>query len=183
MVLYFYMHILFQVYEMVNNSNSEIIHTDNLQPGYKYSFIVKLDLSLRSTSSDLCPYHQKCLVEGKRDILLRAWQKRKETNIIEHFLCVRHLGRHKCYLISNLILAVLPFYIWRKRRDFMRFSNLPKVSYMVRDGMRYVSKQPIGCGKIKLLTFSWSHFWDYHCESLQSLHFYNFLWFLDLLSL
>ena len=39
MVLYFY--ILFQVYEIVN-SESEITYTCNPQPGYKYSFIVKL---------------------------------------------------------------------------------------------------------------------------------------------
>lgn len=116
MALYFYVHMLFQVYEIVDYSNSEIIHTDNLQPGYKYSFIVKLDLSLRSTSSDLCPYHQKCLVKGKRDILLRAWQKRKETNIIEHFLCVRHLGRHRCYLISNLIIAASFLHMKKTKR-------------------------------------------------------------------
>lgn len=77
--LFFFIYILFQVSEIVNNSDSEIKHTDNLHPGYKHSFIVKLDLSLRSTAFDLCPYHQKCLAERKRDILLRAWQE-KEGN-------------------------------------------------------------------------------------------------------
>lgn len=47
MVFYFY--ILFQIHEIAN-SESEIIYTYNLQPGYRYSFIVKFVLSLGSTS-------------------------------------------------------------------------------------------------------------------------------------
>lgn len=57
-VLYFY--VSFQVYEIVN-SDSEIIYS-NPQPRHNNSFIVKLAVSLGSTS-DLCPHHQKCLVE------------------------------------------------------------------------------------------------------------------------
>lgn len=108
---------------------------------------------------DLCPQHQKCLVKGKRNIIQSLLGEGRKPACIEHVLCVRYL------VISSVTSSQQQFLLIYEERDFERLRHLPKVRCIVRDGMKFVSKQPNRCGKMILPTFSLSYFLDYLCEN------------------
>lgn len=107
MALNFY--ILLQVCEMVNSSDSEIIHTYFISHNLDTSTVLLLNLPFLLDPLLLIYVHitRNAWWRERHTAQMLAGQGRKST-YIEHLLCVRHLAGHKSYTISDLTVAVAP---------------------------------------------------------------------------
>lgn len=112
---FFIFYILFHIYKTVNNSNSEIIYTYHIIHNLDISTVLLLNLPFLLVSLLLIyvPVTRNALWREKRQITQGLAGEGREPASVEHFLSVRHLVRHKCYLISDLTVGVVPLYIWK----------------------------------------------------------------------